>query len=154
MILYKITACPDKTQVGIYQHESNELVFGNAEADMIIDDPGIAASQIAITFKKGQFFVTNVHPKIPVKLNGSPLAGKPTSIKSNDSIAMGSTTIFFTQINDKQLTQPAAYRNESVQKRLETTGSAENAILQALEFLASDATPAAPPKKAGQDDEE
>jgi hypothetical protein len=145
MILFKITSCPDKSQIGIFQHESNEMVLGNAAADMIIDDPGIAPSQVGITFKKGQFSVANLFPKITVKLNGVPLTGKPQPIKSNDSIAMGNTTIFFTQINDKQLSPPPIYTNEATQKRFNNPNSTERAILQALEYLAGDGSP---PKKS------
>ena len=149
MILYKITTCPAKAQVGIYQHESNDLSFGNGEADVVIDDPALNSKQVQITLKKGQFYVANVGKKVAVRLNGVEISSKLVPIKANDSLSMGDTTIFFTQINDKPLAHPPAYVNEQGMARIQRDGSDENAIHRALNHLSGDenSPPALPPKK-------
>lgn len=138
MILFKITSAPDKSQLGVYQHETLNMVIGNANADMVIDDPDISERQVEITHKKGQFFITNLNKRVPVKLNGSEISTKPTPIKSNDSIAMGGTMIFFTQLSDKALPMPPRYSNENNDTRLSREGAPEHAILRALDFLSGD----------------
>lgn len=145
MILFKITACPDKNQIGVYQHESNELTIGSADADMVIDDPALSPKQVEIKYIKGQFGVVNLNKKVSVRLNGAEVPTKPTPIKSNDSLSMGETTIFFTQINDKPLAPPQKYVNEAAAARLNREGSNENSLLRALQHLAGDGK--TPPKR-------
>lgn len=136
MILFKITTCPDKSQIGIYQHENFSLIIGNEEADMIIDDPDIDAKQIEVRLEGSQFVIQNLSSKVEVKLNGNRLAKKPVPIKSNDSVTMGNTQIYFTQINDRPLMPPAPWANESIQQRLSRSDTPESVILESLEYLA------------------
>lgn len=146
MILFKITSCPDKSQIGIYQHENTTLTIGT-NADMIVDDPDLDEQQIEIRQEDGKFVIQNLSPKVEVKLNGAKLAKKAMPIKSNDSVTMGSSQIYFTQINDRPMTPPSPWNNENIQSRLTKTDSDEYAIQEGLKYLAEH-TPAGIQKRA------
>lgn len=135
MILFKITSCPDKSQIGIYQHENSSLIIGSVDADMIIDDPDIAEQQLEIRLEDDGFVVENLYPKVEVKLNGTKLGKKAVPIKANDSLAMASTQIFVTKLDDSPLEPPEVRERDTVAMRLQSPDSPEGAILEALEFL-------------------
>jgi len=135
MIQFKITACPDKSQMTSYGHDQKEMSIGSETGDMVIDDPGISPRQVHINCGPNGAVIVNLAPKVSVRINGSPLTGQPMPLKANDNLQMGSTTIFFTLVNDKIPAAPAAWVNETSLKRLQKVDTVEYAIYQGFDIL-------------------
>jgi hypothetical protein len=144
MIEFKILACPDKSQQSTYRHPGSSLTFGSGEADMLIDDPAIAASQVRIFFQGGGFFLENLEPEVEVRLNGKTLDG-PSPLKERDHITLGRTTVNFVALDPQPLRAPPPYEHPHTATRV-VEGSKEKAILDVLGHLAQPAAPAAMPK--------
>ena len=148
MIEFRILASPDKSQQSTYRHPGQQLTFGSGEADMVIDDPGVAPVQARVFWQGGGFFLENLEPQVEVRLNGRAISG-PTPVKDRDNVNLGKTTVNFLTLNPQPLAPPPAYEHPQAAARF-VDGNKEKAVLDVLEILAREAgapaTPAAPPK--------
>ncbi len=147
MIEFKIIATPERSQVGNYQHLANDLRFGSAEGDMIIDDPDISEQQARIYLEGTQFFVENLDPSVPVKVN-SQLVDGSAPIKTRDSLVIGKTTIQMSLLDPNPISPPEPFTHQQAVARF-VDGSKEKAILDVLELLSGDAGGASGAEKAG-----
>lgn len=141
MLQFKITSCPEKSQLGIYQHEATQMSIGSSDADMVVDDPGIAPKQVQIALERSGFTIVNLEPKTKVQLNGKALKGKPIPFKSNDNLSLGSTTIFFMKVDQNAAEPPAVFEDSSIVHRLNESETPLNAIWQSIEILRAELNP-------------
>lgn len=133
MIEFRILTSPDKSQQSTYRHPGQELTMGSSEADMVIDDPAIAAAQIRIFWHGNGFFLENLNPQVEVRLNGRTL-GDASPIKERDNINLGRTTVNILTLNTHALQAPPAFEHPQAAARF-VEGSKEKAVLDALDLL-------------------
>lgn len=143
MIEFKIMQCPERSQVGNYQHATNEITFGASEGDMIIDDPDIAERQTRIFLSGNSFLVENLDPTVEIKLNGRPLTEK-SPIKTRDSLTIGRTTIQMSFLDPAPPKLPEPFTHPQADARF-TEGSKESAMITVLKHLSEESGPAKPP---------
>ena len=144
---FKIIACPDKSQQSTYRHAGMQLTIGSSNADMVIDDPNLSATQVRIFFQGG-FLLENLDPQVEVRLNGK-LVEDRIPVKERDNITMGRSTVNFILLNQKPFSPPEPYQHPQAAARF-VPGNKEKAVLDALEFLAAQemgiaAKPSSPP---------
>ena len=135
MIEFKITQCPEKQQIGNYQHWFNEISFGSANADMLIDDPDIAEQQLRIYLENGQAYAQNLDENVSIKVNGRPVGDDPTPFKVKELLVFGKTQIIFSRIDENSPEHPEPIEFHNAAARF-VQGSKETAILSALNHLA------------------
>lgn len=133
MIEFKIISTPDKSQQSTYQHGGLELVFGQLEGDMLIDDPALAARQARIFWAGNNYLIENLDDSVDIRINGKSVQ-EPSPLKERDNLSMGKTTINFSKLNRNPLTPPDPYVHPQAESRF-AAGTKEAAVLEALEIL-------------------
>ncbi|HEY8278247.1 MAG TPA: hypothetical protein VIH99_01400 [Bdellovibrionota bacterium] len=134
MIEFKVIASPDKSQQATYQHLGSELIFGQSEGEMIIDDPAFGPTQLKVKIDgEGKASIENLNTNIEVRLNGKAITGE-MPLKEKDNVTVARTTINFARLDGGPPPLPEAYENPLVKDRV-VPGSKERALLDALEFL-------------------
>lgn len=135
MLEFKITQCPEKLQLGHYQHFDAEITFGRSEGDMLIDDPNMADCQAKIYFEGNQAKVQNLDQTADIRVNVTAVhPGQSASIKPKDNITMGKTVLQLITVNVLPPTPPAEYVHHNHAARF-AEGNKEHAIFKVLEIL-------------------
>lgn len=133
MIEFKIISTPEKSQQSTYQHGGLEMVFGQTEGDMLIDDPALSARQARIYWAGSNYMIENLDESVDIRINGKSVT-EPAPIKERDNLSMGKTTVNFVKLNRSGLTPPEPYEHPQAASRF-APGNKEAAILEALEIL-------------------
>lgn len=140
MIQFKLTNCPDRSQVGNYDHHDNNMTIGSQGADMVIDDPELQPIQVKVFYQNGEPFVENVAGGVDVKVNATAVAkGKSQKIKPRDTIRMGKTSIFLTALADTAAEPPAPFTDH--EELLIEPDTVINAIWESLKILSENNDP-------------
>lgn len=148
MIEFKIITCPDKSQQATYQHLGQELTFGKAEGDMVIDDPAMSPLQLRVKVEGGGATLENLNLGVEVRLNGKAISGV-VPLKEKDNLTVSRTTINFTRLDNAGLAIPEPFQHPNAKERF-SPGSKEQVMLDVLAHLEKN-TPAAgaPPPGPG-----
>jgi hypothetical protein len=152
MIEFKIISTPDKSQQSTYQHVGLELVLGQTEGDMLIDDPGLSARQVRIYWAGSNYMIENLDESVDIRINGKPVK-EPSPLKERDNLTMAKTTVNFAKLNRSALTPPEPYEHPQAASRF-AAGNKEAAILEALDIMEKQegggAMPKPPPLPGGK----
>ena len=151
MFEFKILQSPERAQHGTYEHNSDELIFGSSEGEMIVDDSHLGPSQFRLFFQNGQAYGQNLFPDCEVKVNQTVIGQEPHPVKVRDSIAMGRTVIVLSKIKPGPLEPPKLEAGEKPKDISQfKEGTPQRAICEVLDFLAGGKPAAsAPPTPPG-----
>lgn len=149
MLEFKIIQCPEKNQLGMYRHFEDEISIGNADADMIVDDPNMAPCHARFFCKNSNGMVENTSDEFDIKINVKIVKpGESMAFSTRDNIVLGKTVFQFSKIQPGPPAFPAEYRPPQHDARF-AEGTKESAILKSLDILSaakSVVTPPPPPR--------
>lgn len=131
MIKFQIITCPNKKQVGVYQHWEDSLTIGRNCEGMVIDEPNIAPEQVRVYRKKDFYGVVNLAPEIGVTLNGTPLMGEQV-LKVNDTILIAKTSISFRTLDDAVPTPLKKQTNKKIEALLKDLKTPEGVVYKSM----------------------